>query len=83
MTTTRITETELFEALAAAIPGDAPEGARTTSELAQDYGWGVDRVRRALRHYEKAGRLVTHRVLKPRLGGGNCIVAAFTIRPSS
>lgn len=76
----RISEAELLEALAASVPGTAPENARTTAELAGDTGIGIARIRAALKQHEREGRLVTHRVLRPRLGGGHAWTAAFTVR---
>jgi predicted transcriptional regulator len=77
-----ITAAELMEALAYAGKADSPDGALTTREMAEETGLGLNTIRNALRAYEKAGRLITHRVLRPRLGGGHAWTVAFTILPA-
>jgi hypothetical protein len=76
-----ITTTEILDALAYAAKSDGPDGAMTTREMCEETGLGIGTIRSALRAYEKEGRLVTHRVLRPRLGGGHAWAAAFTILP--
>jgi hypothetical protein len=77
----RITEAELLEALATA--STAPEDARTAQEMAEAAGIDVRRVWKALKALQAQGRLVTHRVARPALGGRTMLVPGYTIAPAA
>ena len=85
MAANSITEVELLEALAAAVPGNGPTEARTVQEMAVDNGFTMPRVRRALAQFDRAGRLQVHHVVRRRIDGRPQIVPAYTIAspPSS
>jgi transcription initiation factor IIE alpha subunit len=77
----KITEQELIDALALAVGNRGPEEAQTQEEIARASGINVKRVRDAMRGLQAQGRLVVHRVMRPRLDGVLVPVTAFTIRP--
>jgi DNA-binding transcriptional regulator PaaX len=77
-----ISTAEILDALASASRSDNPENARTTAEICAETGLGIKTVRAALHAYDRQGRLATHRVLRPRLGGGHAWAPAFTILPA-
>jgi hypothetical protein len=76
----RISEAELFEALALAA-GTEPEDARTGAELCAATGMDVRKLRVALHALSAAGRLVVHKVTRQALDGRMAKVAAYTILP--
>lgn len=81
--TVSITQDEILEALAVAAGSvaNAPEEARTSQELADSTGLNVDRVRAALKMFQKQGRLTLHKVRRLSLDGRMAVVTAYTIRP--
>ena len=76
-----VTESELLEALVAAMPGTAPEDAMTARELAESVGMSKDWVGKCLRRFQAAGRLVVHQVRRHDLAGREQVLPAYTIRP--
>lgn len=78
-----ITESELLDALAQAVAGNAPEDARTVPEMSAESGVSVTRVRKALHLLNAQGRLNVHRVVRRALDGRAGTVAAYTIAPKS
>lgn len=77
----RITESELLDALAAAMPESEPD-AMTVPELAVAHGVAEKRLRAALKVLATAGRLRHHRVMRPTLDGRHAPVPAYTILPA-
>lgn len=77
-----ITEAELLDALALAVGDRGPDEAQTQEEIARSTGINVKRVRQAMRELQTQGRLVSHRVMRPRLDGVLVPVTAFTILPA-
>ena len=77
-----ITEQEILEALAASAAGSAPSEAKTMNELADDAGVTPLKVQRALKHYQKQGRLAAHRVQRAAIDGTLRWVPAYTILPA-
>ena len=77
-----ITETEILEALATAAAGSAPGEAKTSAELAEAHSLTPQKVNRALKHYQKLGRLRHHRVQREAIDGTMRWVAAYTILPA-
>ena len=77
----RITESELFDALAVAAKGTSPAEAKTVQELADEAGIHERAVRKALAAMKKAGRLVIHTVTREALDGRQCRIAGYTITP--
>lgn len=74
----KITEAELFDALAAVTA--APDDARTVRELADATGVSTTRTKAALQRLAAAGRLQVHRVTRVRIDGQSQLVPAYTIR---
>ena len=74
-----ITESELLDALATA--STAPEDARTVCEMVAATGHSEDKIRRALKVFHAAGRLVAHRVRRMAIDGRNSQSTAYTILP--
>ena len=79
-----ITEAEILDALATAAQerGQGPKDARTVEQLAQTTNQRPEKVRAALGHLKKAGRLLVHRVPQERLDGSVRVVPAYTILPA-
>lgn len=77
-----ITEAEILEALANAAAGSAPSEAKTMTELADEAGVTSLKVQRALKHYQKQGRLASHRVQREAIDGTFRWVPAYTILPA-
>jgi DNA-binding Lrp family transcriptional regulator len=77
----KITEAELLNALAAAAPGKAPREAKTLTELSEETEVSPLKVQRALKEYQKQGRLVAHRVQRMAIDGTQRQVPAYTILP--
>ena len=78
----KITEQELFEALAAAGRGTSPDEAKTANELAEESGITHKAARSALMALKKQGRLVIHTVTREALDGRACRIAGYTITPA-
>lgn len=78
---TMITEAELLEALAATVPGNAPEDARTSRELRQELHVGDHTLRRVLTSLAESGRLRVHRVTRRSFDGRFVPVQAYTVLP--
>lgn len=76
-----ITESELLDALAAAMPGKGPESARTVDEIVRASKISATRVRDALHELATQSRLVVHQVSRPRLDGRLTLVPAYEILP--
>lgn len=76
-----ITQAEILNALAAAATGDAPNEARTLAELSESTGVTALKVQRALKEYQKQGRLANHRVQRLAIDGTQRWVAAYSILP--
>lgn len=81
--TIQITESEVQEALAAAITGNAPHEARTLREIVADTGLGQRAVINALRWFQSRGRLQVYSVHRPALDGAMRTAPAYVIRPES
>ena len=64
-----VTESELLEALRAAVATPDRGDGLTTPELAQALGWSEDRVRRALRRLRAQGIVEPTRVRRETLSG--------------
>lgn len=76
-----ITESELLDALAAAVPSKGPDDAKTLKEIAQASGLDERKVRVALQQLQAQGRLQTHRIQRERLNGHPMTYVGFTILP--
>lgn len=74
----QITEAEILDALAAAV-AVPPEEARTADELVEHTGLSLNRVRAALKEYQKLGRLQVHKALRPGIDGRQIYRPAYTI----
>ena len=81
-TIVRITEAEILNALAAAASGNAPSEAKTMTELQDETGVSPLKVQRALKEYQKQGRLAAHRVQRAAIDGTLRWVPAYTILPA-
>ena len=81
MAPVRITESELFAAIAAAAPGTAPEEAKTAQEIARDTGTALSTTRHALRCLFQQGRLQSYRVRRGGMDGRLALVPAYTVSP--
>lgn len=79
----RITEAELFAAIAEASSGKDPADAKTTTEIAEETGQCRTYVVEALRALHKQGRLVAHHVKRAGYDGKMRPVSAFTILPAT
>ena len=75
-----ITREEVLEELARAFSGDAPEDARTARELREAWRMSEVAVNNALDYFQRAGRLVVHRVKRARRDGIVQFVPAYTIK---
>ena len=80
---TRITESELLDALTLATAGAGPAEARTCAEIVEETGIALGRVRKALKEAKRAGRLNIHSVSREALNGSRIFVAGYTITPAS
>jgi prolyl-tRNA editing enzyme YbaK/EbsC (Cys-tRNA(Pro) deacylase) len=77
-----VTESELIDALSAAINSQAPEDARTVHQLARASGVPESRVVKTLRALHEEGRVIAHRVPYTALDGRKTTVPAYTILPA-
>jgi hypothetical protein len=77
-----ITEGELLDALAHAMPGKGPDDAKTLREIAQASGLDERKVRTALQQLQVQGRLQTHKIQRARLNGHPMTYTGFTILPA-
>ena len=78
-----ITEADLLEALATAVPGKGPDEARTTREIMRETGLGEHSVQRGLRILSECGRLGVHRVTRRSFDGRWVQVQGYTVLPAS
>lgn len=78
----RITEAEVLDALAAAAAHTTPEDARTVEEMATEIGVAHCTIQRALKVFQRAGRLQVHHRRNVRLDGRPCLTPAYTIKPA-
>lgn len=76
-----ITEAELLDALAAAVP-KGPQNALTLKELSQRTRLDERKVRVALQQFAAAGRLQRHKIQRERLNGTPMTYIGFTILPA-
>lgn len=77
-----ITESELLDALALAVPSKGPDAAKTLKEIAQASGLDERKVRTALQQLQAQGRLQTHKIRRARLNGYSMTYTGFTILPA-
>lgn len=77
-----ITEAELYDALAVAAAGSAPEHARTVAQMEAETGWAKWQIQKALRALHAAGRLTCYRVPFVGIDGRHGKVPAYTIAPA-
>ena len=74
-----VTESELLEALRAAVATPDRGDGLTTPELAQALGWSEDRVRRALRRLRAQGAIQPVRVPRETLTGVIQLVPGYRL----
>lgn len=80
MDTITVTTQDLLDALVTA--SNAPDAARTVSELAETHGLSRLAIKRALTAYQRAGRLRLHKVRRMAIDGRLSVVTAYTIAPA-
>lgn len=80
MAPTIITESEILDTLAKAA-GPGPKNARTVRELEAKMGISHQLIRKALRVFQRGGRLAVHRAYRLALDGSYRHVPAYTILP--
>lgn len=76
-----ITRTEIIEALERAFTSEAPSGAKTVQELANETGKSINDVRRSLQTFQQAGRLRAYRVKRLAIDGMHRPTNAYVIVP--
>lgn len=76
-----ITQNELLEALAAAVPSGGPADARTVGEMSAETGLQEFKIRQALKILLTQQRLTAHRVHRDSIDGRKMSVPAYTIAP--
>lgn len=75
-----ITKAELLEALAKAQPGaSGPEEAMTSAEMAEAFGIGEKRLRKALHALKNEGRLEHTPVIRTSLDGRRIVTAGYVL----
>lgn len=74
-----VTQNELLEALRKALERDGPDDAYTTTELSRALGWGVRKVRNALRPLIREGTVEPVRVQREALDDRTATVSAYRL----
>lgn len=82
MASMKISEGELLDALARATTGEGPDDAKTLNEWSAAFGISPLRMKRAFHVLHSEGRLLAHRVRRPRMDGLMTLVSAYTILPA-
>jgi hypothetical protein len=78
----KVTETEILEALAAAMEQKGPEGARTMAELQQATGQTAGKITVGLKSLQAQGRLRVHRTFRMAIDGTRRISPAYEVLPA-
>lgn len=80
MASVKVSESELLAAVEASIAG--PSEARTLNEIAAANDLTPLQTKRVLHILQSQGRLIAHRVRRPRMDGIMTVVSAYTILPT-